>query len=290
MAAELTQDTEELAYRIRRLALEMVHRADSSHIGGALSVADILAVLYGRVLRVRPEEPEWPERDRLVFSKGHACTALYAALALKGFFPLDELADYGTAGTRLLGHVSHHVPGVEWSTGSLGHGLGLACGQALAALRRGASWRVFAVLSDGELDEGSTWEAVLFAAHHRLGNLTAIVDRNRQQALGDTENILRLEDICAKLRAFGWQALEVDGHDHRALLSALEAAVSDSAPTCIVARTVKGCGVDYMENRLEWHYRAPKTRELLESALRELAQRYGRPYEPPSMGDGGGKG
>ena len=140
--------TEEFAYQIRRHALVMVHRADSSHIGGALSVADILAVLYGRVLRVRSEDPEWPDRDRLVFSKGHACTALYAALALGGFFPLDELASYGRKGTRLLGHASHEVPGVEWSTGSLGHGLGLACGQALAGKRRSAGWRVFAVLSD----------------------------------------------------------------------------------------------------------------------------------------------
>lgn len=276
-------DTEELAYQIRRYALDMVHRSDSSHIGGALSVADILAVLYGRILNLRPDDPVWEERDRLVFSKGHACTALYAVLALRGFFPIEELASYGQEGTRLLGHVSHEVPGVEWSTGSLGHGLGLACGQALAGKRRQAAWRVFAVLSDGELDEGSTWEAALFAAHHGLSNLTAVVDRNRQQALGDTEQILRLENLAAKFRAFGWEALEVDGHEHEELESAIRQAIEDDAPTCVIARTVKGRGVAYMENRLEWHYRAPKTRELLEQALRELAQAYGRAYEPPPL-------
>jgi len=278
--------TEEFAYQIRRHALVMVHRADSSHIGGALSVADILAVLYGRVLRVRSEDPEWPDRDRLVFSKGHACTALYAALALGGFFPLDELASYGWKGTRLLGHASHEVPGVEWSTGSLGHGLGLACGQALAGKRRSAGWRVFAVLSDGELDEGSTWESALFAAHHGLDNLCVIVDRNGQQALGRTEDVLALGDICAKFSSFGWKTAEIDGHDHTALLQSLEAAVVDGAPTCIVARTIKGKGVRFMEDRLEWHYRSPKTVDLLERALQELADSYGHRPEPIPLSGG----
>ncbi|HMP74708.1 MAG TPA: transketolase [Kiritimatiellia bacterium] len=261
------------AYAIREHALRMVARADASHIGGALSMADLLAVLYHHVLRVQPADPTWPERDRFILSKGHCCSGLYAALALKGFFSVKELDTYGDSESRLMNHVSHAVPGVEWSTGSLGHGLGLACGQALAAKRKKQTWRTFCVLSDGELDEGSTWEAVLFAGHHRLSNLWAIVDANKIQSLGDTREVLDLGSIRAKFEAFGWEAVDADGHNLPGLLAAFERAWSDR-PRCIVAHTVKGRGVAFMENKLEWHYRAPKTPELLERALAELAAAY----------------
>ena len=272
---ENLQDVARYAYEIRRHAIRMVARADSSHIGGALSMADVIAVLYGEILRVDPARPAWPERDRFILSKGHCCSSLYAALALRGFFPLSELERYGMPDSRLMCHVSHAVPGVEWSTGSLGHGLGLACGQALAGLRAGHAWRVFAVLSDGELDEGSTWEAALFAGHHRLKNLHVVVDANRIQSLGFTKDVLDLHSIAAKFEAAQWEVVEVDGHDLAALRTAF-AHPWGPHPRCIVAHTVKGKGVSFMEDKLEWHYRAPKTEELLQLALQQLAAHYGR--------------
>jgi len=270
------KDLAELAYAIRRSSLEMVYAANASHIGGALSAADILAVLYGRILRVRPEAPAWPERDRFVMSKGHACVALYAALALRGFFPGEWLTHYGQGGSLLMGHASHRVPGVEWSTGSLGQGLGLAAGQAYAGRLRNKSWGVYALLSDGELDEGSTWEAILFAAHHRLHNLCVVIDKNGQQAMGATEGILNLGSVADKLRAFDWEARDVDGHDREELAAALSAAHSGK-PRCVVAHTVKGKGVAYMENSVKWHYSAPRTPEQLDLALRQLEEAYAGP-------------
>lgn len=274
-ASSSVADLAAFAYAIRRHTLQMVGRADASHIGGALSMTDLLAVLYGHVMRVHPAEPHWADRDRFILSKGHCCSALYAALALKGFFPVAELETYGDPASRLMNHVSHAVPGVEWSTGSLGHGLGIACGQALAAQRKRQTWRVFCVLSDGELDEGSTWEAVLFAGHHRLSHLWAVIDANKIQSLGDVKAVLDLGSIRAKFETFGWEAVEVDGHDLAALMSAFDRPWGDR-PRCIVAHTIKGKGVAYMENKLEWHYRAPKTKELLDLALAQLAQAYGR--------------
>lgn len=210
-------NTETLARNVRARAVEMVARANASHIGGALSMADLLAVLYGRVLRVRPEDPHWPKRDRFILSKGHSCTALYAALALRGFFAEEELKTYGRDGARLMAHVSHKVPGAEFSTGSLGHGLPFGCGKALAAKRQGLPWRVFVMLSDGELDEGSNWEAILFAPQHRLDNLTAIVDYNKIQSLGTLSEVLELGPLADKFRAFRWAVREIDGHDHAAI-------------------------------------------------------------------------
>ncbi len=278
-SAQETDRIADYAFAIRRHTLRMVGRADASHVGGALSMADIIAVLYGSVLRVRPEDPRWPDRDRVVLSKGHCCSGLYAALAIKGFFPVGELDTYGDPDSRLMNHVSHAVPGVEWSTGSLGHGLGLACGQALAAKRKRAAWRVFCVLSDGELDEGSTWEAVLFAGHHKLDNLWAVVDANKIQSLGDVKDVLDLGSIRAKFEAFGWEAVEVDGHDIAALAGAF-ARPWGGRPRCVVAHTVKGKGVAFMENKLEWHYRAPRTKELLDRALAELSAAYPRASTP----------
>jgi transketolase len=252
-----------LARAIRVLVLETIHRAQSAHIGSALSVADILAVLYGRVLRIDPHRPISSDRDRFIMSKGHACVALYAALAERGFFPIELLDTFYQDGTTLAGHVTSGISGVEVSTGSLGHGLSIACGMALAGRRDGAGYRVYALLSDGECDEGSTWEAALFAPHHRLGNLTTIVDYNKIQSLGPVSEVLNLEPLAAKWRAFGWETREIDGHDLIAIEGALcEPAADSDRPICVVAHTVKGKGVSFMENRLEWHYRSPKSDEL----------------------------
>jgi transketolase len=262
--------SQSLAREIRLHALEMVHRADASHIGGALSMTDVLAVLYSDVLAVRPAEPAWPERDRFILSKGHCCSALYAALALKGFLPIEELQSFGANASRLMTHISHKVPGVEFSTGSLGHGLPFACGKALSAKRRGQPWRVFAMLSDGELDEGSNWEAILFAPHHKLENLTLIIDHNKIQSLGNVDEVLDLHPLADKFRAFRWAVREVDGHDHVAIRSALTNLPAElGRPTCIIAHTVKGKGVDYMEKQLLWHYRSPNA-ELLAEAQRQI--------------------
>jgi transketolase len=263
-------ETTAFAARIRRATLEMVHRVDASHVGGGLSMADLLAVLYQEILQVRPDDPGWPERDRFILSKGHACAALYATLALRGFFPAEELLAYGRDGSRLMAHISHKVPGVEFSTGSLGHGLPFGCGRALAAKRQGLAWRVFVMLSDGELDEGSNWEAILFAPQHRLDNLVAIVDYNKIQSLGNVSDILELGPLADKFRAFRWAVREVDGHDPQAIRTALLALPWEPGrPNCLIAHTVKGKGVSFMENLLPWHYKSPNA-EQLRQALSEL--------------------
>src|SRR5574341_1301544 len=189
-------DLRKLAHRIRLHALWMTHRAHSSHIGGNLSMVELLAVLYGKILRIDPASPDWPDRDRFILSKGHACAAVYAALAERGFFPLEWLERFYLDGSPLAGHITAGVPGVDAATGSLGHGLGIAVGMALAAKRDGKSYRIFALLSDGECDEGSTWEAALFAPHHRLDNLTAIVDYNKIQSLGATREVIDLDPLA----------------------------------------------------------------------------------------------
>lgn len=254
----------ELARRIRKHCVLMTSRANASHIGSCLSMADILASLYGRALRVDPLRPAWPERDRFILSKGHGCAALYAVLAESGFFPMDWLETYYQNGAHLAGHATHKgVPGVEVSTGSLGHGLPLGTGMALAAKRDGRSHRVFVLLSDGECDEGSNWEAALFAPQHKLDNLVVIVDYNKIQSLGRVKDVIDLEPFAAKWRAFGWATRELDGHN----LASLEEALSQvpfepNRPSCIVAHTVKGKGVSFMEDKLQWHYSAPKGEEL----------------------------
>lgn len=261
----------ELANRLRVHIVQMTHRAKSSHVGGGLSMADILAVLYGDVLRLDPAKPGWLERDRLVLSKGHACAGLYAALAERGYFPLSDLETFYQDGSRLSGHATHvGVPGVECSTGSLGHGLSLACGMALGGRGSDSAYRVFAILSDGECDEGSVWEAALFAGHHGLDNLTVVVDYNRIQSLGTTDEVLRLDPLPAKWNSFGWHAVEVDGHDVDALQRTLRSLpASPGKPTCVIAHTVKGKGVSFMENSLLWHYRTPQGEEYTR-ALSEL--------------------
>lgn len=260
----------DLAKSVRILSLEMTHRMNASHVGTCLSMADILAVLYCGMARVDPARPDWSDRDRVILSKGHGAAALYAVLARVGFFDEARLESFCGDGSLLMGHASHHVPGVEFSTGSLGHGLSLACGTALAALRQASRRRSFVILSDGECDEGSIWEAALFAPHHRLENLTAIIDYNGLQSFGRVGDVLGLEPFADKWRAFGWRVLEIDGHDHCQISAALDVVPDDDGrPTVVIARTVKGKGVSFMENALEWHYRAPDETQL-HKALAEL--------------------
>ena len=264
------QTSTELAREIKTLSLQMVARAKASHIGSALSIADIVAVLYGSVLNVDPTAPKLPNRDRFILSKGHACVAVYGALAARGFFPKDDLLTYGQDHSMLMNHISHKVAGVEFSTGSLGHGLSFGVGKALAAKKRGHSWRTFVLMSDGELGEGSNWEAFMFAAHHQLDNLVAIIDYNKLQSLTTVDKTLRIEPLADKLIAFGWQVREIDGHDHEQLANNLHAVPWETnKPTALICHTTKGKGVSFMENSVEWHYRSPSQQQL-ESALAEI--------------------
>jgi len=270
-------DPRVLAWLIRRHGLEMTHLSRGSHIGAIFSVAEIMAVLYAGVLKVDPAQPRMPERDRLILSKGHAGASVYAALAERGFFPVEELSTHYANGSNLSGHVSHKgVPGVEFSTGSLGHGLAVAAGMALGGKLDQADWRVFCVMGDGECDEGSVWEAALQAHQYKLDNLIAVVDHNRMQSLDFCENTLALEPFGDKWRAFGWHVIEIDGHDVEALQAAFEQAKANRGtgkPTVILATTVKGKSVSFMENDILWHYRTPQGEEY-EAALKELeAQR-----------------
>jgi len=262
-------DSRQLAHSIRLHAVNMTSRGRSSHVGSVLSCADILAVLYSRVMRFRPADPRWAERDRFIMSKGHAGAGVYAALAELGFFPVSRLQEHCQNGTSMCGHVAAHgVPGVEFSTGSLGHGLPVACGIAYALRARDSASRAFALLSDGELDEGSNWEAMLFAAHHRLNGLSGIVDYNKIQSLAPVAETLGLEPLVDKFRSFGWEVRECDGHDHDSLESGLRPAAG-GAPVMLIAHTTKGKGVSFMENSVLWHYRTPQGEEYA-AAVQEL--------------------
>lgn len=265
-------NTQDLAREIRLLSLELCHSGGTSHIGGAFSISDILAVLYQDIARIFPEAPDNPKRDRIFFSKGHACTAMYSVLAIKNYFTTDELKNnFIKNSSYFTSHINHNLPGVELSTGSLGHALGVACGSALAIKRKARDNRVFALLSDGELDEGSNWEAILFAAHQKLDNLIAIIDYNKIQSFGTTEEVLNLESLSDKFKAFNWEVEEVDGHDIQLLQTTLRKLSNNNntRPKCLIAHTVKGKGVSFMENRLLWHYRSPSNDEYL-SAKQEL--------------------
>jgi transketolase len=243
------------ALRIREHILAMASSPEGAHIGGAMSIADLLVVLYFCVLRIQPDDPQWVERDYFILSKGHACAALYATLAERGFFPVEELATYARPGSRLAGHPLRKVPGVEFPTGSLGHGLSLGAGLALAAQRDGRPNRSFVLLGDGELQEGSVWEAAMAAAHYALDNLVAIVDRNRLQISGPTEQYMRLEPLTDRWRGFGWGVVEVDGHDMQALSDLFAAMpMHPGRPSIVIAHTVKGRGIKSMEGRKKIHY------------------------------------
>jgi transketolase len=261
----------ELARRIRLHAVNMTSRGGSSHVAAILSMADIVAVLYGGVLRVDPKRPRWSERDRFILSKGHAGAGVYAALAETGFFPVEKLQTHYQDGSDLSGHVSHKgIPGVELSTGSLGHGLSVGAGMAYAGKLRASNYRVFALLSDGECDEGSNWEAILFAAHHKLDNLIAIVDYNKIQSLAPVADTLQLEPFVDKWKSFGWSVQEVAGHHHDDLQATFaRIPFEPGKPSCVICHTTKGKGVSFMENSVLWHYRTARGEELA-AALHEL--------------------
>jgi transketolase len=261
----------ELSKRIRMRSLRMVHGGGVGHPGGDLSSADILATLYGFVLRLDPGNPVDPNRDRFIMSKGHSAASFYVALAEAGFFPLSDLDTYARPMSALNGHPSStKVPGVESSTGALGHGLPFAVGAALAAKLSRASWRVYVLTGDGELQEGSNWEAAMGAAHYCLDNLVLIVDRNRFQQGDETEKTVALEPLGRKFEAFGWSVREVDGHDHARLCQSFcEAPFESGRPSCVIAQTQKGKGVSFMQNNAGWHHRVPTAQEL-EAALKEI--------------------
>lgn len=256
----MSEASVKLASEIRKLTLSMVYRAKASHIGGAFSMADILAVLYSEVLNYKSDQPDWENRDRVLISKGHACTSVYATLALNNFIKIDELDSYAADGGRLLSHVSHKVPGVEFSTGSLGHALPFACGLSLAAKRKHFEWKTYCILSDGELDEGSNWEAIMFAAHHKLNNLIVFIDYNKIQSFGTVSEVLELEPLEDKFNAFNWETIVIDGHNHTEILNACNTKAVNK-PRVIIANTIKGKGIDFMEEKLLWHYKSPSEEE-----------------------------
>lgn len=263
----------ELAQKVRAHCCRMVYIGQSGHIGSMLSAADILSVLYTDVLKVDPQNPEMPERDRFILSKGHAGAVVYATLAEKGFFPMDWLETYDQNGGKLLGHISHYVPGVEFSTGSLGHGLPVAVGMALAAKEKGEKHRVFCLMSDGDMNEGSTWEALMFAGQHHLDNLVAIIDYNRIQALGFSKDILDLGDVASRVAPFGWTCRTVDGHDYAQLEDVFhDLPLAANTPSMVIANTIKGKGVSFFENQVHSHY-WHVTEKDLEAAYAELGVR-----------------
>ena len=259
--------TSELADQIRRTVIEQSKRANVGHIGSSLSIADIVAALFGEVLRI--PAPDDPDRDRFILSKGHAALAVYAALHGIGLISDEELNSYCGDGTMLAAHPEPSLRGVDFATGSLGHGLSLGTGAALAARLQGSERRAFVLISDAECNEGSLWEAVMFAAHRRLSNLVAVLDLNAQQALGYTEDVLDLHDMPARWRAFGWDVHEVDGHDPEKIAATI-AGLDGEAPHLLVADTTFGKGVSYMEGKIEWHY-LPMSDQDYERALGELA-------------------
>ncbi|MBI2443882.1 MAG: transketolase [Candidatus Magasanikbacteria bacterium] len=247
------EDLPRLARALRRAIITMSYQSKSAHIGSALCLADILAVLFGRLMQVRPKEPEWPERDRFILSKGHGAAALYAALAWRGFFPAADLLTYCQDGGKLHGHPCRHAaPGIETSTGSLGHGLGVAAGMALG-LRGRSPGRIYVLVGDGECNEGAIWEAAMFIASHRLTSITVIIDDNKWQGFGKTSAVQQM-DLAAMWTAFGWSVARVDGHNPRALEAALRAAPGSNQPVAIIADTIAGKGIKAVENTLLAHY------------------------------------
>jgi transketolase len=260
------------AKTLRQDIVAMIGAAGSGHPGGSLSAADLITVLYRNILRHRPADPEWADRDRFVLSKGHGAPALYAALARTGYFPVDQLKTLRKFGSPLQGHPEKgKLGGAEASTGSLGQGLSIGAGMALAARLDRKDYRVYVLMGDGEANEGQVWEGAMFAAHYKIDNLAVILDCNRQQLDGWTQDILNIEPLTDKWRAFGWHVIDIDGHDIPQILSAFEQAnPTTGKPTLILARTVKGKGVSFMENNLEFHGMAP-TADQLELAMKELS-------------------
>ena len=271
MGAKDKKYFEKIAQDIRIKIIEMLFNSKSSHLGSSLSIVDIITFLYFGFLNIDPENPDNPDRDRFILSKGHACSALYAALAMRGFFPVKLLEKYCINNGLFSGHCTFGIiPGIEASTGSLGHGLPMGIGMAIAGRNLKNKYRVFVLLSDGECNEGSVWEAAMFAGHHKLDNLTAIIDFNGLQALGYTKDILNLEPFLKKWESFGWEAIEVDGHNFLSLKKAFsKIPIKESKPSLIVAKTIKGKGVSFAENRIEWHYKS-LSKDQYEIAINEL--------------------
>jgi len=269
---ELIKDLERKALLIRKYVIDSVYRAGSGHPGGSLSIADILSCLYFHEMRYDSKNPKWADRDRLVLSKGHAAPALYAALAMAGYFPIEELKNLRKTGHFLQGHPCMlKVPGVDMSTGSLGQGLSVGIGMAIAGKLDGKDYRVFVIMGDGEMDEGQIWEAAASASHHSLDNLIAILDRNGLQIDGHTEEILNLEPMQWRWRAFGWDVIEIDGHNIEEILDAIHEADKNDKPTLIIAYTIKGKGVSFMEGSLSFHGKPPSDEQYLK-AMSELKQ------------------
>ncbi len=262
--------SKQLAWKIRRHGVEMTHLSGGSHIGAVLSVADIIAVLYADVLNFDTNNPKAESRDRFILSKGHAGAAIYAALAECGFFDTEELKTHYQNGSRLSGHVSHHVPGVDFSTGSLGHGLSAAAGMALVAKQDKKEHKTYVVLGDGECNEGSVWEAALFAVHFGLDNLVCIVDHNKMQSLDFCTKTLSTTPLAGIWQSFGWNVIEIDGNNHEQCLDALKNGTVKGKPTVIIANTVKGKGIPFMENDILWHYRFPHDGWEYDTAVTEL--------------------
>ena len=256
-------ELKEMARTIRQDIVKMVHAAGSGHPGGSLSATEIVTALYFNVLNLDPANPKWKGRDRFVLSKGHCCPVLYSALARRGFIDIADLDTLRKFGSKLQGHPDmHKCPGVEMSAGSLGNGFGCAVGMAIAAKVRNEDHKVFVLLGDGECQEGSVWEAAMCGAHHQLKNLVAIVDVNRMQILDTTDKVMKIEPLADKWRSFGWKVLEIDGHDMAEVLDTLNYAKSIDGPVAILAATVKGKGVSFMEDVVKWHGAAPNDKEL----------------------------
>ena len=270
---EKVKELKRIANDLRVWSIKMIYRAQSGHPGGALSAADILAVLYFHEMRVDPKNPEWPDRDRFVLSKGHASAAYYAALAMKGFFPEEDLLTFRDVNSYLQGHPSLMVPGVDMCTGSLGQGLSAGIGMALAGKMDKRDYRVYVLLGDGEIEEGNVWEAAMTAATRKLDNLVAIVDRNKIQLDDFTDRMVELDPLEEKWRGFGWRVISINGHDVTQIIRALvEAKKTKGRPTVIIAHTVKGKGVSYMENTAKYHGKPPQNEEEYERALKELEE------------------
>ena len=269
----LIVELNERARELRLDSVEMIHRRGSGHPGGALSAAEIMAALFFHKMKLDPARPDWPERDRFILSKGHASAILYAALARLGFFPMEDLKEWGQIECHLQGHPDRlKTPGVEMTSGILGHGVAIGAGLALAARVDGMDYRVYVLLGDGELQGGIVWEGAMTAAKYRLSNLTAIVDYNDVQLDGPVHQIMPMEPLAEKWRAYNWEVLEINGHDTRQVLEALDMASEiHHRPTVIVAHTTKGKGVSYMENKAKWHGIAPSDEELTQ-AVKELGK------------------
>lgn len=270
MDGQSTKELQIKAIQIRKELLQMIYHSGEGHTGGSLSSVDILVTLYYRIMKIDPKNPKWDERDRFILSKGHSVEGYYAILADLGFFPKQELQSYRKFGSRLIGHPNNKIPGVELNTGALGHGLSVAVGMALAGKMDGKDYKVYTLMGDGELAEGSVWEAAMAASNYKLDNLIGIIDRNKLQISGNTEEVMKLESLREKWEAFGWEVLEVDGHDIERLVEVFEKLpVQKGKPHVVIAHTVKGKGVSFMENDRKWHHGVPNEQQF-EQAMLEL--------------------